>query len=130
MQVRNLCVTSQIPVVPSEHYKKNDFKYLCFFWETCLQTCLPSLLLNLFLLSVLFFFLVYWSVCDLCTQENVTTPAALFNSKQNELFAFALCHLCFDGIRFLSRIRRVYLFLCSVDATAFFFFTVVGCVDG
>lgn len=53
----------------------------------------------------------FTDLSELCTQENVTTPAALFDSKQNELLASAFCCQWFNGIRFMfMRIFHVLLF--------------------
>lgn len=70
MHVRNLC---RIPLFPIEHYKTDSF------WETFSQTYILLRLLGLPLLFLPFLFPSFTDLSELCTQEIVTTPAALFD---------------------------------------------------
>ena len=69
---------------------------------------------------------------DLRTQENVTTPAALFDSKQIRLFASAsrCLFVLMETVSCWRGLVVYILLLCSVGATAFFMFCNCCRIDG
>lgn len=98
-------------------FELNTTKMSGIFCQSDSHFCIRRPSLHLISTSLRFvpFFSSFTDLSKLCTQENVTTPAALSDSKRNELcLLLPSVVLVLMAFVLFIKIRHVYMFLCNI----------------